>query len=950
MGLWHMVKLSVQRIRLLFVVLLVCSIAVPLALVVPSVACATAKPTVVVTRANTGKVTLKKGSKYKLAAKASAGKLTYKSSKPKVASVSKAGVLKALRPGTTVVTVTAKSGKVTAAKRVKVTVVAVKKYKQVKRVTAKAASATLVPGGTTKVIAAFTPKNASNKNVLYKSSAPAVASVSASGVVKARKAGTAKITVTSCVNAKAKATVTITVKKSKPEPEPDDPEPQHSSPVVSVPGTEDLDPNDIDTDSDGYPDWIEETYMGTDPASTDGSDGISDKVVYTEGVTVADKQDANVTAVTSSDWDNNVVVTFTGSCLPEVGQVFVAGPSDACPGGVAVKVGSVTDNGDGTVTLSGTKPDISEVIDYSHVSETLEPDWDHVEAAQGVAVSVGDATLAAQSEGDSETALSTQAKPEKQITFTFGDWGPETTFIDAQNGILMEDSEKLSGQVVVNVDAVHLDWDAYPVLKFNPLGAAMGTWVRVGVNFSHVDLHVDGDAKVDVKVSEAHSTDLNKAHDHDDEYTIGKVPIFGGLGEGVYLKVNLHFEKSGEVLVEYTVDYDVDAHYKEGEGPDMNAVFTNPSVQGQLKVQAKAGLAGKAAVELLGMEVLTGAFETGLAASASVTARTNPAMVCTDVGAWVYAEAYLELLHGVKWVEPKLTWEIWNEGNSKVKLNWHWDDLTYVGGTEDCTWQAGVGDVSGVAPQASLDAYSWEQLKSISRAIAAASDDAAGLAIVKRYNLVDADGKLRGDTKAITLTDGTESHVRILGFRHDDLTSAGKAGISFEFSDVPATHQMNSTATNAGGWENCDMRRWLDADFFNALPHDLRKCIEAVDKKTNNTGFVGLEDTSVVTATSDKLWLLSMREVYGAFSGQSGEIPTYPAIYDAEGSQYQLYADQGVTSSSYSYCVKGGLTKKWWLRSPYPTYAEYFRGVYTGGGWSYSNDGDADGVSPGFCI
>ena len=176
-------------------------------------AAASPDPTVTVTRAATGKLTLKKDAKYKLAAKATAGKLSYKSSKPKVVTVTKKGVLKAKKVGKATITVTAKAGEKKATKKVKVTVVAKKKFKNVKKLTATAGATKLQVGKTTKIKVDVAPKKASNKNVTYKSSSTAVLTVDAYGKVTAKKAGSAKVTVTSCDNAKAKATVTIKVGK-----------------------------------------------------------------------------------------------------------------------------------------------------------------------------------------------------------------------------------------------------------------------------------------------------------------------------------------------------------------------------------------------------------------------------------------------------------------------------------------------------------------------------------------------------------------------------------------------------------------------------------------------------------------------------------------------------------------------------------------------------------------
>lgn len=175
---------------------------------------------VTVTRAASGKLTMRKGASYKLAAKASAGKLSYKSSKKSVVTVSKKGVLKARKAGRATITIKAKSGTRTATKRVKVTVVTKKKFKAVKKVTAEAPSSRLDVGGTAKIKVAFKPKKPSNKNVTFKSSAPAVLSVDAHGKVTAKRAGKATVTVTSCDNSKAKAKVAFTVTQPAPAEQP----------------------------------------------------------------------------------------------------------------------------------------------------------------------------------------------------------------------------------------------------------------------------------------------------------------------------------------------------------------------------------------------------------------------------------------------------------------------------------------------------------------------------------------------------------------------------------------------------------------------------------------------------------------------------------------------------------------------------------------------------------
>ena len=198
--------------------------------------------------------------------------------------------------------------------------------------------------------------------------------------------------------------------------------------------------------------------------------------------------------------------------------------------------------------------------------------------------------------------------------------------------------------------------------------------------------------------------------------------------------------------------------------------------------------------------------------------------------------------------------------------------------------------------------------------------------------------------------DKTKAHVRILGFRHDELAGGGKSGISFEFAGVPTTHRMNARRTNAGGWEGSEMRGWLNSSFLGLLPGDLRAVVAAARKRTNNRGEVAENDTACVTTTEDRLWLLSMPEVYGRLSSQNGNVPWSPITYDAEGAQYQLYADKGVSTVSYASCKKRGANSWWWLRSPCAVDADGFLFVYGDGDWNWNFASYGWGVSPGFCF
>ncbi len=169
------------------------------------------KITITVRNCNTGVVTLRKGMSYKLGTIAGKSKVSYKSSKKKIASVSKKGVVKAHKNGVSTITIKAKLEKKTATKKISVKVISKKKYKKVKSIKAKVKKLKILVGDSVKSNISFNPKKASNKNLVFTSDKKDIATVSGNGQIKGESVGTAKIKVKSCDNKKATAVITVSV-------------------------------------------------------------------------------------------------------------------------------------------------------------------------------------------------------------------------------------------------------------------------------------------------------------------------------------------------------------------------------------------------------------------------------------------------------------------------------------------------------------------------------------------------------------------------------------------------------------------------------------------------------------------------------------------------------------------------------------------------------------------
>ncbi len=181
---------------------------------------------VTITNPQTSSLYLKKGEKFQVKTKVAPAsaknkKLTFTSSNKKVAAVSAKGKVTAKKNGKAKITAAAKDK---SGRKAAITVQVVKNFKKASGVSLDQKNVVLnINGNGTNsmaLTASVTPKKATVKKVVYKTSDAAVAGVSAKGVVTAKKEGTVKITAHAADGRGAKAVCTVTVKKQSAQPMP----------------------------------------------------------------------------------------------------------------------------------------------------------------------------------------------------------------------------------------------------------------------------------------------------------------------------------------------------------------------------------------------------------------------------------------------------------------------------------------------------------------------------------------------------------------------------------------------------------------------------------------------------------------------------------------------------------------------------------------------------------
>ena len=201
-----------------------------------------------------------------------------------------------------------------------------------------------------------------------------------------------------------------------------------------------------------------------------------------------------------------------------------------------------------------------------------------------------------------------------------------------------------------------------------------------------------------------------------------------------------------------------------------------------------------------------------------------------------------------------------------------------------------------------------------------------------------------GDIKSETLSTNEVIQLQIIGFNHDTLSSdhTTKAGITLQMVNCLATrYPMNSTNTNAGGWNACEMRTTTLPTIKALLSSDLQAVIKTVDKKAANGG----SNNYTATVTSeDQLFLLAEKEIFGSVhNAQDG---------NNEGTQYEYWTSHNTNSARIKYYDNAGTSTKtpWWERSSSDFFTSMFCYVYSDGTADRNNSSYNRGVSFALCV
>lgn len=175
-------------------------------------------------------------------------------------------------------------------------------------------------------------------------------------------------------------------------------------------------------------------------------------------------------------------------------------------------------------------------------------------------------------------------------------------------------------------------------------------------------------------------------------------------------------------------------------------------------------------------------------------------------------------------------------------------------------------------------------------------------------------------------------HMQIVGIDADDLADgSGKAPLTFISKELlKASHGMNATDTNAGGWEASEMRTYLKGTVKPLIPSTVATQIKEVKKYSYRY------DGNIANAeTTDDVWIPSRREVI--INGRETSGPVYSSLFPDNTSR--IKKKTGSVSNSY-----------WWLRSAATNGANGFSSVNVYGSHTTERSSASYGVTLGFCL
>lgn len=390
---------------------------------------------------------------------------------------------------------------------------------------------------------------------------------------------------------------------------------------------------------------------------TDSPEGF----VFREGTVVLDEQ-------TSYTFDDKSVTIKKSDVSEDIKPrtIIVAGYDNA------FKVERIEAQGDYLI-LEYTTPELSEFLSSMNVSGDAYMDFSQFVPAEGVTVSNNSAVNAIQTFGLMDDAFDV----------------PETNLgigakISLSGDVNVGDGWKIGYSLDASIPSVGYKFD----IDFNG-------WKPTVKN-----AYIKVQQTTDLSVSFGKGSDPNNPDNYikDDALykyiPLGSVPVVGTYGVGIVVEIDLVMTAEGKFEVQYNLSGTYGCQIINNHPRNISALQNSFSagVLGAITVGPKLELAA----ELFNQKLISFSAEAGGKASGYVKKRST-GLVCADVTLSLFAKlnAFENTLID-DWLDISVSWDIWDENNSPLKVSSHYENMQEV---ENCTYENG-GTIEGIVSDA----------------------------------------------------------------------------------------------------------------------------------------------------------------------------------------------------------------------------------------------------------
>lgn len=403
-------------------------------------------------------------------------------------------------------------------------------------------------------------------------------------------------------------------------------------------------------------------------------DQITDNSIYADNVIKYNKNDLEYSADKNEDGSYLLKIGSDSSKLKE-GEVVVLPQNDTYPGGLALKISTVNDDG----TYTGVTPDISEVYDCININGSTSVDPNEMVPTDGVTVSYDpNGSLEGESTSDENEVYPLKvggtAKLPGTLTFKIEKKTPD------KHG-----SISASVKCYVPTVTAKANVTCKPFVKIEDLSFLIGNhW----------------DAKVSGKV------EGNTADTRAEIQRFKGIPL-GHTGLTIGLVLYLDWNISGEITgFEFEPDFSCGIQYNNGNLRRVGNFTPKKLDFGTIAGDANVGVAASLGLRLCDVFDLAG-YEAvgGPAIKASVTHHLDQKLTCTDLALYVQLKSQItkesligEVLSAVVKNEKKtakvsyaLEHEFWTKDSSPFKKRAHFENGVKV---PKCTY--GEGNLAGI--------------------------------------------------------------------------------------------------------------------------------------------------------------------------------------------------------------------------------------------------------------